>query len=694
MAKRNDPKDAHPIVDKYREALKAQRRHSREFWSNSAFIRGDQWVHQNPVTLSLEEVPNVDDRVRATINKLWPGSRTVISKLVQRPLVFEVRPNSADDVAIEGAKIGEAICFAVAREHRWEQLRESVAWSMWKGGTAGICTDWNPSKGKPTALADDGRKLPSGDTQETALSLAEMAVQPGARDAREATWWIKAQALPPSEVKAAYDLPKDPDPDVTNGLSSLEKGLIGASATGTHGPGGTADVPLTLVLTYYERPNPDCEDGKIEVVVGNKTVWGPKEWPFPFVDHLNLSTGTETTVENTWLGETVVSVARPVQAAFNAAWSNILEHADVAGNARLATPQSSMELTEAYSDVIGEQLVYADGMDKPSWLTPPQLPNWLLQMPGELGAEIDNLLGVHDVSRGSAPANIESGYGLAVLAEQDATPIGKMAGSIARMFSETATDVLKLYEDNVKEKRTAVVSMPGEPPQTTTWSGKDLSGQTTAVVPIELVAPRSAAAQAQMAQKLMEMGIITTLEELTRVSEAPGERQLIDAVRPDVARARRENAAMAQLDVRIPEDWDDHAIHIQEHNAFRKTARYEGLPVEAKNICAAHIQAHETLAAEGAARQQGAATAGGPALAAAPKADGSEVLPVDESTMGAGLDPSGIPLDELTVSDQLSGDPAAALANADAEAMAAGAAETQGQLERDALLQLSAIANG
>jgi hypothetical protein len=681
-------KDNHPVVDLYRAGLKSQRKANREYWVNSAFLRGNQWVHFNRESLWLEEVPNSEDRLRATINKLWPASRTIISKLVQRPLVFEVRPNSADDVAIEGSKIAEAILAAVSREHQWETLRESIAWSTLKGGTGAICTDWAPSKGKPSALADDGRLLPSGDTSETALSIAEFVVQPGARVAREGHWWIKAQALAPSEVKAAYGLEKEPDSDATNGLSSLERGLVGGLSSGLDGPKAdkdSTDTPLTLVLTYYERPNPNNEKGKIEVIVNNKTVWGPKPWPFPFVDHLNFTTARETVVENTWIGETVMTVARPVQAAFNAAWSNILEHADVAGNARLATPQSAIELTEVYSDVIGEQIVYADGMDKPSWLSPPQLPAWLLQMPGELGAEIDNIMGVHDVSRGSAPANIESGYGLAVLAEQDATPIGKMAGSMARMFGEIASDVLALYADNVKEKRTAVTVMPGQPPETTKWTGKDLAGQTTAVVPIELVAPRSAAAQAQMAEKMMQMGLITTIEELTRLAEAPGERQIVEAVRPDVARARRENYAMAQGEVRMPEDWDDHGIHIQEHNAFRKTARYDRLSSEIKDVCAAHIQAHETLGAEEAARQQSAMNAGGPALAATPKVDGSEALPVSEEPLG---------MEGLTSTDVLEGDPAAAAEREAAALMGQGAALDQGQIERDALLELAAITQG
>lgn len=690
--------DRHKIVDLYHDGLKAQRRANREFWVNCAFLRGNQWVHFNRETSWLEEVPNDEDRVRATINRLWPGSRTIISKLVQRPLVFEVRPNSADDVAIEGSKIAESIAYAVAREHQWEQLRESVAWATWKGGTAAICTDWNPTKGKPTALADDGRMLPSGDTQETALSIAEFVVQPGTRVAREGNWWIKAQALPPSQVQGMFGLDKEPDSDATTGLSALERGLVGSAFSGSHGPQAdkdSHDTPLTLVLTYYERPNPRCKKGKMEVVVNNKTVWGPKDWPFPFVDHLNLTTCRETVVENTWLGETVMTIARPVQAAYNAAWSNILEHSDIAGNARLATPQSSVELTEQYTDLVGEQIVYADGLDQPRWIEPPQLPAWLSQMPGELRNEIDDILGVHDVSRGSAPANIESGYGLAVLAEQDATPIGKMAGSMARMFSEAMSDVLALYADNVKETRTAVVQLPGEPAQTTTWSGEDIAGQTTAIVPIELVAPRSAAAQAQMAEKMLEMGLITTIAELARLSEAPGERQMVEAVAPDVARARRENAAMAQKDVRIPEDWDDHAIHIAEHNAFRKTARYEGLDVETKKVFAAHIQAHETLGAESAARQQGAMAAGGPALAAVPKVDGAEMLPVMEGLPELPMDPNAPPpIDQQTVTDQLMGDPMAAAAAADAEAMAVGAAETQGDLERDALLELAAITQG
>lgn len=685
MAKRND--DKHQIVDLYHKGLKAQRRANQEYWLNCAFLRGSQWVHYNRHSRRLEQVPR-GSRVQATINRLWPGSRTIISKLVQRPLVFEVQPNSADDTAIEGAKVGDSILAAIKDEHRWEDLRESVAWSTWKGATAAICVDWNPSKGKPTALADDGRKLPSGDTVETALSIAEFVIQPGARIAEEAHWWIKAQALPPETVQATYGLAEPPPATATNGLSSLERTLLAGARAGTHGPSDVGEsTPLTLVLTYYERPNPKNEKGRVEVVVDNKSVDGPKDWPFPFVDYLNIATMRETMIENTWIGETAVSAARPIQAAYNKAWSNILEHMDTVGHAKLMRPQSSIELNEQYNDIIGEQLAYMDGLDKPSYLQPPQLPAWMQNAPTDLATQIDDILGVHDVSRGSAPANVESGYGLAVLAEQDATPIGKLAAGTSRLFSRVGSMVLKIYEAEVKETRSAVIQTPGQPPDTVPWTGKTIAGQTTAIVPQELITPRSRAAQAKMAESLMQMGLITTIEEMSRVAEMPGERELIDAIRPDVGRARRENVALAQGKVRLPENYDDHIIHVQEHNAYRKSQRYEALSGDVRDLFAAHIQAHQTLMAEEAASQQSALGAGGPGAAAAVGLGSSTEIPLD--------DPNALPPpSEQTVTDQLSGDVAGAVQFADAEAQAMGASAIQQGAERDEILQLAAIAQG
>lgn len=691
MAKDKEPQ--HYVLDLFHKGANARRPHVRNYWKSLAFLLGHQWTYWSKETQRIDVVPNKEDTIRATINRLWPSSRTIMAKLTQRHLQFEVSPNNADDVAIEGAKLSESILTAVARDHEWENVRASTAWNAWLGGTAAVCVTWDPTLGKPTALADDGQALPSGDTVETPLSVADFVLEPGAKDGRTAGWWIHVEALPPAQVQRKWDLAEEPAADATAGLSHLESKLLGSNPAAGPNGAGTVSTPLTSVLTYYERPSKRRPKGRVAVVVGNEEVWAG-DWPFPWQDHLNIAFCTETHMSGQAYGETVFTNAIPIQASYNAMWSNILEHFDKVGNARLLTPQSAMELADQYSDVIGEQVVYVDGMDRPEWMSSPQLPQWMMEAIDRASLQMDDMLGVHDISRGSTPSNIESGYGLAVLAEQDATPIGAMAKSQAEMWAQVATMVLRLYESEVSEKRTALVQTPGLPPMTTEWTGKDIAGQTTATVPLDLVMPRSRAAMMQQAEKLLQMGLITTIEEFVRAGESPDERQILEAVRPDVARARRENARLALGQVREAEDWDAHDIHIVEHNNFRRSSRYDFLAPAIKDLIADHVQAHETLAAEAAGRQQLKANVGGPALAMAPTADQGPIVEPQELAPPE-VDPNALPPpEEQTTGDMLSNDVVAAVARQDAEAASAGAAVDQGDLERDAVLELAQIQAG
>ena len=86
----------------------------------------------------------------------------------------------------------------------------------------------------------------------------------------------------------------------------------------------------------------------------------------------------------------------------------------------------STRTEEELTDYAGEVVPYNDGMQvKPDYLSPPQMPGWWIQQPAMVKEELDDIMGVHDISRGAAPANIESGFGLTILAEKDNTPINR-----------------------------------------------------------------------------------------------------------------------------------------------------------------------------------------------------------------------------------------------------------------------------
>jgi hypothetical protein len=634
------------VTDLYEEAIGGMRYELQTYWLNHSFLFGFQWTYWDENDGRLTDIPRDPERVRATVNRLWPNTRTVISTLMQRQLTFEVTPTDVDDSHLRGAKIAESVARAIHDAQQWETMREDLYHAVWKGGTAALCLDWDPALGDILDnTTEGGSPVRSGATVSEHLNITQFVVEPGARYPEQANWWIKAVALNPDEVQRMYPeaFPNDPPPaDASNGLTPFQSKLLSFDRTSD-----MEIVDLTMVLTYYERPNANNEDGCVKVVVDGQIVSEDEKWPFPFEDRLNLVIIRETPKENRWTGDTVLSAARPLQQLLNLAQSAITEHMKQAGNARLMVPMSSIDLMDQLTDLPGEVLPYNDALPvKPTWLSPPQLPAWVIEQPGALADMIDDIMGVHDISRGSAPANIESGFGLSILAEKDTTPVSRLTKETAGAFGRFMSMHLAIYEDKTKGTkidRKSIVNVPGQARMTVTWNGKDFKGQTNAFVPEDAILPRSRAAQIEMAKDLLGAGLIETVEEFMAVSELPGQRDILAAVSPDVERARRENGYFGLGRQSVPEPGDNHKAHIHEHNNYRKSVDYEMLAEEDQAFIMDHIQAHETLAAEEIGRQR-KATAIDPALGEAANATEAPPLPPVEAGPMPGPVPAGPPM--------------------------------------------------
>lgn len=578
------------IRDLYKKGTDDIRRAQLAYRINAAYIdmpsQDSQWLYVHSGTGQLVQRPRDTRRVQATIPRVGPESRRIMAKLLRRPLVFEVAPDAPDGATIRAARTAEAVLTHTSEQHKWNKVREELAWQAWKGGTGALCLDWDPSAG--TELLIDPvtlRPVGTGDIRVTTLSIAEIATEVGTRDIERAAFWIKAQTLPPMEAKRLYNLKNEPVADVN-----------ATSTTVRPANGSTKPSALTLVLTYYERPNPDNRTGTVAVVIGNEVVDGPHPWPFPFTDRLNLVVARETMVEGQWFGKTVVTDVVPMQTALNHSWTSALEHMKQAGNARLQNSIMERDSAETLTDSPGDPVLYND---QPwTYLSPPSMPDWWQRVPERLEAAMDDALGVHDISRGEAPSNIESGLGLSILQEQDDTPTGKLAQTLADAFSDLGTLVLKTYEAKVQppERRTARITGPIT--ERVSWDGTSFLGQCYARVPYDAVAPISEAGRWAKALALLDRKVISDPRAFSAYVDLPGQASLIEAVNVDVAKARRENHEMMFGETCIPLIEDNHAIHINEHRAEMMSGRFERADEATQNRLRLHMQAHATLAAE------------------------------------------------------------------------------------------------
>lgn len=616
------------ILDRYEQGLQATLFERQQYWINYAFLRGRQWVYWNKTTRRIDDLARTRGRYQATIDRISPSSRTLMSKATERELVFDVLPSGADDSSIMGARTAESVLRTLHREQEWESIREELAWGTWTGGTAALCIDWDIYAGKEikTGSETDDR-INTGDVCVSALTMPEFVLQPGARKDDDALWWCKAVVLPSQTVQSMWPdkFEKAPPSDAQSSHSPYNQRVV------TEESSNTKDG--TIVLTYYERPNALNKKGTVAVVVDNKIVEN-REWPFPWTDRLNLVVVRETPVNGRWTGDTMLSKAIKIQSALNAAWSNYLEHLKKVGNARLLIPASQMESVDSLVDDPGKPIKFMDGpgAQLPQYLQPPQLPSWVRDIIGELRNEMDTVTGVTDVSRGMAPSNApDSGYGFEILNDNANTPIGRLTKDQSRAFGRIASMVLRLYERNVKETHTAIVHMPRQPPMTVKWTGKSLAGQTTAIVPLDAIMPRSGAASQQFAQTAMKMGFIRPGDIVTfaRIAELPGAENVIEAVDVQASLAQRYCAYIAEGIVPQPEPWHDSQVMIDTINRFRCTPKYEGLKPEIKELYEITVQAYDTMAKEQAGQRQ-AELALNPVLAMTPDKNGAPPISLPE----------------------------------------------------------------
>ncbi|HEY7824997.1 MAG TPA: hypothetical protein VIG24_19310 [Acidimicrobiia bacterium] len=628
------------IRERYDKGTRDIRDLQARAWESRAFLNGAQWMQWDDTFHRLLEAPRDPDRVRATVNRIGPDSRRIIAKLTTSPLQFEVIPSAPDDASRSAASLGESILSNVHREQDWEQIRREHAWATWEAGTAVIAVDW-----------DSDNK----DVRLSAVSLTEIATVPGTKNIRTAPWWIRATAVPPEEVQATYGLDKLPAADAKAQPTYLTR-------MGSAGRTFDQTPDLTLVLTYYERPNKNTK-GRVVTVVGDEVV-EETGWPFPWDDHLNLAVARTVEIPGRWAGHAICWDAIGVQTLYNASWSSIVEHMKLAGNARLLAPYGSIEQPDTLTDTPGELMEYHDVSGQPPrWLAPPQLPGWMLQEPERLRAEMDDIIGIHDVSRGAAPKNVESGLALAILEENDQTPTGAFARELANAWGQVGRMTLRLYEKRINSEREARVHTPGSPPMVTKWTGKSLMGQTHAMVPTESFSPMSRAAKMSFALQILDrFRDDIDMKAFAKIADMEQTFDLIEAVSPQVSKQRRENFYLAQGQPALVDKWDDDQVHLDELVNFMLSERYEHLDDKSKRLIELHKKAHETQLAEKTGEME-AAMRVSPTFGQVPDGNPQPLAP--EQILPGGPEPGlamaslGLPPDvgDQLISDQLGDDP-------------------------------------
>lgn len=619
------------VNENYSKMKSARSAVERQWYLNMAFYFGRQNVipqNVKGVGSRLIVPPAPPWRVRMVVNKIRPIVRRELSKLTSQKPSASVIPASSDDADLFAAQAGEQIWESMYYGKDLKQIvRKAVWWSL-VTGTGLTKTYWDGNK----EYAPNPDEAYMGDicfASETPFHL----LVPDLREEflEQQPWLIHSSTRTPEYLLQHYEKTLDGQeikPNVKGANEILNDSYLNLVGQNTN------DNDSVLVHEMHIKPgaHKDFPEGGVVTVTGDQVIqYSPifpyehGEYCFAKIDHIPSGKFYSTSV---------IEDLIPVQREYNRTRSQIVEAKNRMAKPQMSAQIGSIDVSKMTSEP-GQVVLYKPGFQAPQPIPMLPLPSYVLNEVQQLTADFDDISGQHEVTRGNVPPGVTAATAISYLQEQDDSMLTSEVDSIESALEKMAKQTLSLVGQFWDIPRIVKITGVDGSWDAAMFSGSDLNHNTDIRIEAGSSLPTSKAAKQALITDWMKLGFITP-EQGMQVLEMGGLAKLYEAVQLDQNQARRENLKMQNIDEQLIEQmfmppvdpatgqpmppeqymvdemgrpqlpdpvvpvntWDNHAIHIDMHNRFRKSQAFEQLDPMRQMLFEVHVQKHmEAIAA-------------------------------------------------------------------------------------------------
>ena len=619
------------IRKEYQKSKDAKNWRVRQWYINMSFERGKQYVAWDSTKSQLAQLPRGDKNVpRIIINRVRPIVRTEIAKLTsQKPTAVALpASNDVEDVfaATAAGQIWDSLYdrLHVGREMRMVARDLSVLGvgylkSYWH---AGAYDPWSEEEGDICIEHVSPFNIFVPD-----LSIVDHNKQP---------YVLHVYTKPLEWVKMTYGdlIPKDMQPTV---VASTEIADI-SSALDIRENNSKPDA--CLVIEAWVKPGTTnlLPKGGFVTIVDEVIVEasldgfpaGYKDYPIVKFDHIPAGQ---------YYSACVIDDIIPLQREINRTRSQRIQAKNMMAKPQVYYREGSLTVSKINTSP-GQYIGVRPGFDYPMSAPMPQLPPYVAEELQALNMDLEDISGQHQVSKGSTPPGVEAATAIAYLQERDDSYLAPTFASIEEGLSTIARIALSLAAEYWTGERTVKITGANNGYSAELFKGSDISRGTDIRIESGSALPTSKAAKQALVMDMMRLGMIPPEDGLELLDIATIQRYTDNkGTRPDELRAQRENImvknlgdmdvmqhyqqwqmgieqgnpAMVNPDTGVPLEppavipvnkWDNHAVHIQEHDNYRKSPAYDMLTLTQKAEFNKHINMHEQALANLMMQQQ------------------------------------------------------------------------------------------
>jgi len=607
--------------EQYRKIKNDRTKIERQWYLNLSFYYGKQNVQSIPVAGNNTRLvtPNAPYwRARPITNKIRPIIRTELAKVTAQKPSASVVPSSSEDQDLFAAQAGEQIWDSIYRQKRVKSvLRRSMWWTLICG--TGFMKDWWDPK-----VTDISTGMPGDICIKPETPFHVFVPDFREQELEGQPYLIHASTKSVDWVKLNYDKSldgKDIQANTTSAADILDNAFLDLV--------GANDVSKDAVLCLEVWAKPGAlqkfPHGALITIIGDQIVQATEGWPyqhgeFPFAKFDHIPTGK-------FYGDSVVTDLISLQREYNRTRGQIIEAKNRMAKPQLIAPMGSVDPSKITTEP-GLTILYRAGFAPPAPLQLQGLPAYVLQELDRINSDMNDISGQHEVSKGNVPPGVTAATAISYLQEQDDTKLSHTVESVEEGLEKIAHHSLSHVVQYWDVARMVKVVGTDGAFDTLMLKNSDLRDNTDIRMEAGSALPTSKAAKQAFIMDLMKMGFIDPAKGL-EVMEIGGVQKLYDQIQVDIRQAQRENLKMRAVTEEVlmqhiqqeqppiqnldstddplaaPETpveptpivpvntWDEHSVHIETHNKFRKSQAFEQLPEFVKAIFEEHVTMHK-----------------------------------------------------------------------------------------------------
>ena len=516
------------------------------------------------------------------VNHLRNLGKHIKNMITANRPALQARATNTDSKSLIQTKLANNLLDYYLREKRLEDYFDRAVESAIVMGTGFVKMDWNATSGEIYDFNEDTHTpIYEGDVEFKNLSPFDIAFDSMKED--NIHDWVVCRTW-----KNKFDLiAKYPEyEDRILGIETKDKIQQFSYANNTFGD-ETDDIP---VYEFYHRKTESLPDGRYMLILDGDLVLLDSPMPYRKLPVYRISAGD---IMGTPYGYSDLFDVLPIQDAINSLYSTILTNQNAFGVQNVLVPRGADIEEENLSGGLNI-ISYNQAAGKPEPLNLTQTPAEVFNFLGMLEKTSETISGVNSVARGNPESSLKSGNALALVQSMALQYMSGLQQSYVKLMEDVGTGLVLMLRDFAAVPRIAIISGIENKTIISKFTGDDLEMVNRVIVDVGNPLSKTTAGRVQMAEQLLQMGLIKSPEQYFSVMNYGKLETMTDGIDRQLLLIRDENERMLNSEKASAIYTDAHALHIKEHRDILSDTELRKDP-QLVQLVLDHIQEHIEL---------------------------------------------------------------------------------------------------